>query len=181
MQTLVQFTILGIRASLAAVLVIAGAAKLADLQSFIATLTGLGVRDGKIHVVSVLSRVVPLIEISLGLALVTGLWPSVVNAAVMLLMAGFSIVVVVALYKAPHVACRCFGALSESQFSKRGLGRTLLLTALSAVVYWGSNAYSLQYKAATWTIVLLVGGYVLLAAVAAQSAMTISLLKARIR
>ena len=178
-QLLIQITVLLIRAVLAAVLVAAGAAKLADTRSFAHTLIGLGVPARRKHLVRGLALAVPLLEIGLGLGLVSGLWPTVISGAVLVLMCSFSLVVLVALRKAPHVACRCFGALSDSQFSGKGLVRSLLLTILAIVAFWSGNAYTPQLEGSPSTIVLLVAGYLLFAVAAAQAARTIATLKER--
>ncbi len=178
-QLLVQITVLLIRALLAAVLVAAGAAKLADTRSFATTLIGLGMPARRERLVRGLALVVPLVEIGLGLGLVSGLWPMVMNSAVLVLLCGFSLVVLVALRKAPQVTCRCFGALSDSQFSGKGLIRSLLLTVLAIVAFWSGNTYAPQLDKSPSTIVLLVAGYLLFAAAAAQAAATIAIVKER--
>ncbi len=178
-QLLVQITVLLIRASLAAVLIAVGAAKLADTRSFATTLIGLGVPARQERLVRGLAFAVPLTEVSLGLGLVSDLWPTVINGAVLVLMCGFSIIVLVALRKAPHVACRCFGALSDSQFSGKGLARSLLLTVLAVVTWWSGNIYTPPFDRSPGAVILLVAGYLLFAAAAAQAAATIAAVKAR--
>ena len=135
------------RALLAAVLIAAGAAKFADIQSFVATLVGLGVSIHKAYLVNGLALAVPLVEIGLGIALVSGLWPMIINAAVLVLMCSFSIVVLIALSKAPHVACRCFGSLTDSQFNGKGLIRSLFLTLLAAVIFWEGGCLYISVQA----------------------------------
>src|SRR6266851_3765799 len=111
-QLLIQITIFLITASLAAVLVAAGAAKLGDISSFATTLIGLGVPAYWKRVVRGLALAVPLLEIGLGLALISGLWAPLIKDAVLVLMCGFDMIVLIALRKAPNVTCRCFGSLS---------------------------------------------------------------------
>lgn len=101
MQLVVQIVLLLIRAVLAAVLVAAGAAKLADTRSFARTLIGLGVPARQERLVHGLAFAVPLLEVGLGLGLVSGLWPTLISSAVLVLMCSFSLVVLVALRKAP--------------------------------------------------------------------------------
>src|SRR6266567_1458924 len=136
MQSILQVIVLLMRASLAALLVAAGAAKLADTRSFALTLLGLGVPARQRLLTRGLALIIPLLEVGLGLAVVSGLWPPVINGAVLVLMGGFSAVVIIALRRKLHVACRCFGTLSDSQFSNKGLARSLLLTSVAAVVFW---------------------------------------------
>ncbi len=178
-QLLVQIIVLLIRALLAAVLVAAGSAKLADTRSFATTLIGLGVPAHRERLVRGLALVVPLAEVGLGLGLVSGFWPTVINGAVLVLMCGFSTIVLVALRKAPTVACRCFGALSDSQFSGKGLARSLLLTVLAVVTLWSGNTYTPPFNRSPGAAILLVAGYLLFAAAAAQAAATIAAVKAR--
>src|SRR5947209_14284638 len=116
-QSIFQVIVLLIRASLAAVLVAAGAAKLADTRSFATTLMGLGVPPRRALLLRGLALIIPLVEAGLVLAAVSGFWPRVVKAAVLVLLASFSIVVIFALRKRLQVACRCVGTLSDSQFS----------------------------------------------------------------
>jgi hypothetical protein len=179
-QLLVQIIVLLIRALLAAVLVAAGAAKLADTRSFAATVVGLGIPARRKRLVRGLALAIPLLEMGLGLGLVSGLWSTGINGAVFVLLGGFSLVVLIALRKAPNVACRCFGALSDSQFSRKGLARSLFLTALAAVVFWYGNTFSLQLNGASGSIVLLVMGYLVFAGVVAQAAKTLGIIKERL-
>jgi uncharacterized membrane protein YphA (DoxX/SURF4 family) len=176
---LVQIAVPLMRASLAAVLVAAGAAKLVDLHGFATTLIGLGIPARWERLVHALTLAVPLLEISLGLALVSGFWPTAISVAALALMCGFSIVVLVALRKVPNVACRCFGALSDSQFSGKGLARSLSLTVLAFVTWWSGNAYPVLFDRSPGAAILLVAGYLLFAAAAAQAAATIAAVKAK--
>src|SRR5260370_33416846 len=136
MQSIPQVIILLMRASLAAVLVAAGSAKLADTRSFALTLLGLGLPVRQRLLTRGLAYAIPLLEGGLGLTVVSGLWPLVINGAVLVLLCGFRLVVIFALSRKLNVACRCFGTLSDSQFSKQGLARSLLLTLLAVVVFW---------------------------------------------
>jgi uncharacterized membrane protein YphA (DoxX/SURF4 family) len=131
---MIQVAIILMRMLLATVLIAAGAAKLADTRSFAATLMRLGVPAHRELLIRGLAYIIPLVELGVGIAAVSGLWPTVVNSALLVLTGGFSIVVIVALSKRLEVACRCFGALSDSQFSGRGLVRSVVLTILAAAV-----------------------------------------------
>src|SRR5437763_13411842 len=85
-QNILQVIIFLIRASLAAVLVAAGAAKLADTRSFATTLMGLGVPARRALLLRGLALIIPLMEVGLGLTVVSGFWPRVVNGAVLVLL-----------------------------------------------------------------------------------------------
>jgi len=178
-QNILQVVVLLIRTSLAAVLIAAGAAKLADTSSFATTLVGLGVPARRGELLRGLAFIIPLLEVGLGLALVSGLWPIVVNGAVLVLLTSFTIVVIIALRRKLHVACRCFGTLSDSQFSGKGLARSLLLTVLAGVNFWSGYTYLPRFDGSAWAIILLVAGFLLFAVAAAQAAKTLALLKER--
>lgn len=177
LQNILQLIIFLGRASLAAVLVAAGSAKLADVRSFATTLRGLGIPARHEPLIRGLAFIVPLTEVILGIAIVTGLWPTFINIIVFVLMAGFSLVVLFALHKRLHVACRCFGMLSDSQFSSKGLIRSLLLTLLALLVFWGEIVYSLRFDASPALILLLATGFILFGLVAMQAAKTMAVIK----
>jgi uncharacterized membrane protein YphA (DoxX/SURF4 family) len=176
-QSILQVVVLLLRAGLAAVLVAAGSAKLADLRSFVLTLMGLGLPGRWRLLLRGLALIIPLFEVGLGLAIVSGLWPAVINSVVLVLMASFSVVVIVALRRKLKVTCRCFGMLSDSQFSSKGLARSLLLTGVAALVLWSGNVLSLQVTGSPGTSILLVAGFLLFAFAAAQAARSIAVLK----
>lgn len=178
-QGILQVAVLLIRTSLAAVLVAAGAAKLADIRSFTTTLIGLGIPIRPGLLIRGLALIVPLVEVGLGIAMVSGLLPKVINSAVLVLMCGFSLVVIVALARKVHVTCRCFGILSDSQFSSKGLARSLFLTLLAVAIFWSGNVYSPQFNGPPGVILLLVAGFLLFAVAAAQAAKSIAVLKER--
>jgi uncharacterized membrane protein YphA (DoxX/SURF4 family) len=181
MPDILQAMIILIRTSLAAVLVAAGAAKLADLPGFATTLMGLGVPTRPSLLIRVLTYAIPFLELGVGVVAVSGLWPTVLDGALLILMLSFSIVVIVALRRHLSVACRCFGALSASQFSGKGLARNVFLTILALGVFWSGNAYPLQFEGPPSVILLLVVGFLLFAVAAAQSARTIAILQERAR
>ena len=179
MQTIMQVIVLLIRASLATVLVMAGSAKLADTRSFAATFMGLGVPARRAFLLRGFALIIPLMELGLGIAMVSGLWSGIINEAVLVLLASFSIVVFIALRRKLHVVCRCFGTLSDSQFTGRGLLRSLFLTVLAGVVFWSGNTYPLQLNASPGATALLVAGFLLFALAAMQAAKTIAVIKER--
>jgi uncharacterized membrane protein YphA (DoxX/SURF4 family) len=176
-QSILQVVVLLLRAGLAAVLVAAGSAKLADLRSFALTLMGLGLPARWRLLLRGLALIIPLFEVGLGLAVVSGLWPLVINGVVLVLMASFSVVVIVALRRKLKVACRCFGTLSDSQLSSKGLARSLLLTGVAAIVFWSGNVLWPQVAGSPGMSILLVVGFLLFALAVAQAAQTIAVLK----
>jgi uncharacterized membrane protein YphA (DoxX/SURF4 family) len=176
---LLQVIILMMRASLAGVLVAAGAAKLADTRSFATTLMSLGVPVRRQLLIRGLAFIIPLMEVGVGMAIVSGFWPTVIDSIALLLMCSFSFVVIVALRRKLNVACRCFGTLSESQFSSKGLARSVLLTVLAAAVFWGGKTYKPHFDMAPGAILLLVAGFLLFGITVAQAAKSIAILKER--
>ena len=176
---MIQVIVFLIRASLAAVLIAAGAAKLADTQSFTNTLVGLVIPIRPEYLIRGLGLMLPFVEVCVGIAVISGLWPQPVNVALLALMCSFSIVVIIALSKNLQVVCRCFGALSDSQFNGRGLVRSLFLTILAAIVFWSGNTYSFQYNELPGVTILLIAGFLIFAIATAQAAKTIAALKAR--
>jgi hypothetical protein len=96
-----------------------------------------------------------------------------------MLLASFSIVVIIALRRKLQVACRCFGTLSDSQFTGKGLLRSLFLTVLAGGVFWSGSTYPSQLHAPPGATILLVAGFLLFALAAMQAAKTIAVLKER--
>ncbi len=118
------------RDALAAVLVIAGSAKLADLNGFEQTLAGLF--DLSLIQSRLLALLVPLFEIALGIA-ITMAMSRAVDAAALAIFVVFAASSAWALWRRPSLACRCFGSLSNSQFTTSGLIRGSLLVATAAL------------------------------------------------
>jgi len=178
-QLIVQATIFLIRFLLAAVLITSGAAKLTDTRGFTLTLIGLGLPTRRNYLIRSLSLLFPLLELGLGLVIVSGRWPEVVDILLLALLTFFSAVVIRAVITTPNVTCRCFGALSNSQFSGRGLVRSLLLTFLAAVVEWNDIVNQPRFDGPPIAIILLILGYLIFAAAAAEAAKTLALIKER--
>ncbi len=169
-----------LKAVLATVLIAAGAAKLADLHSFATTLTLLGIARRHKRFTSVLSLVISSMEVFLGLILITGFCQHIFSGIVLLLMSIFTLTVIVALFKAPHVTCRCFGALSDSQFNRRGLLRSVLLTMVAGIVFlWSGDVTSIPLNTVIEVMLPLLVGYVIFALGVAQAATVIALFKVR--
>jgi uncharacterized membrane protein YphA (DoxX/SURF4 family) len=175
-----QVGVLAARDALAAVLVTAGAAKLADLEAFSRTLV-----DLRMSTATAWRRVEPLAvlvastELISGLGTALGWWPQIFNALNAVLLAGFAAVTAFVLWRKINVNCRCFGSLSDTQFSRRGLTRILLLLAASfAVLLVGTN----QANYGLGSTGVLVGlSFILLAVLAAQAARAVELVKDRPR
>lgn len=137
------------RDTLAAVLIVAGSAKLADLDGFRDTLKGLGfVRDAGSSA-SFACLAICSAELGLGSATLVGIWPREVNLALLLLTLLFAAVTSYAAAWKPEVTCRCYGSLTRSQFSRtalddlvRGVAEMVIAGAaqtLSALPRWAAG------------------------------------------
>jgi uncharacterized membrane protein YphA (DoxX/SURF4 family) len=163
------------RAILATVLIVAGTVKLVDRNNFSRTLSDLGIPARFRFLQLFLSFAVPAVELVVGLTLICGFWATIINVMALGLMVLFTIVTSYALMRRLNVECRCFGALSSSQFSTTGLVRNIVLTFIAAGVCWGGLVYGLKYEALFIPTLLLLVGYVILGVVAAQAAITIEI------
>jgi hypothetical protein len=144
--------ILAGRAAVAAVLVASGAAKLADLHTFRATLVGLGLSKGA----GPASWLVATLELALGVASLSSAWPTATDALVLGLTLAFAGTAAVAAKRAPGLRCRCFGALSDSQFGRKALVRSVVLVALAAAVLVAGVVHEARADwSAPWVVTLL--------------------------
>jgi uncharacterized membrane protein YphA (DoxX/SURF4 family) len=174
------YAIFSLRALLAVLLITAGAAKLADIRGFTTTLQALGVSVHSENVLRSTAFSIALIEVVVGLASIAGFLQSVINGLVLLLVVGFMLIVIFALRKAPYITCRCFGALSDSQFSAWSLVRNVLFVLGAIVVFWwGLAAPPVQFHVSFGSALLLILGYLVFAFGVAQAATIIALVKAR--
>jgi uncharacterized membrane protein YphA (DoxX/SURF4 family) len=164
----IELIMLAVRAFLAVMLIVAGVAKLTDRTGFALTLVRLGVSTRRGQLERTIALFVPLIELSLGLLLITGLWPITMDALVLILMIGFTGVIAFALRKAPGATCRCFGALNSAHFSPKLLLRNIGLSVAALFVLLANVSVSFE-SAPPWLVVALVTQYLMLAVVATQA------------
>jgi hypothetical protein len=156
------------RMVVAAVLVAAGAAKLADLRSFRGTLVGLGLPFSR-----VLPPLVAAGELVVGVAGLTSVWPQVTDAVTVVLTLGFVVIAGVALRRSPGLRCRCFGALSNSRFGRTMLARSLVLATVAMAVLLADLA---RDTAAAWsapTLAVLLSSVLVFGLAAGQTARAI--------
>jgi hypothetical protein len=139
-----ELPVLVLRGLLALMLLAAGAAKLADLGGFAATLASLGLRQ---RWASSAALGVATAELGVAAVSLTGMWPATTDAAVLGLTLAFTLVAVFGAARRPEVRCRCFGALTSARFGIRTLLRNTLLTAAAALVV-ASHQQVGQYQAA---------------------------------
>ncbi|MGH2532599.1 MAG: MauE/DoxX family redox-associated membrane protein, partial [Thermomicrobiales bacterium] len=127
--------------------------------------------------VTATATAIPLLELGVGFMAVTRFWPVATSLAVLVLAASFTALTGWALIWRPRVACRCFGTLTDSQFSRRDLVRSALLTVTAALVLWYEAVRAPALAAsAGWSLMLLLG-FAVFALAAAQAATTLSALK----
>ena len=110
---------LTLRFAVATVLAVAAIAKARDFETFRRTVRAFVTRGARIVSAGVIA-----IEGTLAALLVSGLAPSAVAAATVVLFLGFSALSVWAMRSGVHVSCNCFGS------SDRELGRDSLETSL---------------------------------------------------
>jgi hypothetical protein len=129
--------ILGCKAGVAVLLLVAGAAKLADLAGF-----GSAVRlflpaawpaRPAARITAAGALAVALTELALGLGSLG--WPGAgwLNLAVLALTAGFVLVAAVGLAAHRGKSCGCLGTLSQRSFGWRGLAQAACIAAAAAL------------------------------------------------
>ncbi len=118
----------------AAVLGVAGLAKLDDPAPFAATLR----RSRLLPAWSIgtISRRLPWCEILLAAALVIGVMPMLVAALVVLLCMGFLVGQALLLLTTSEGACGCYGAASAHRIEGASVATATLLLSLSALHLW---------------------------------------------
>jgi uncharacterized membrane protein YphA (DoxX/SURF4 family) len=171
--------VLSIRAFLAVILIVAGVAKLTDQEDFMLTLSTLGVAARQKWLSRCIALFIPLIELCVGLLVVSNLWLIVADTAVLLLMLIFSGAVIFALRKAPNSECRCFGALSKARFSHRLFLRSIMLTLMALVVLFSRLMWLHVEVVPLWLTVLLIAEYGMLAIVTMHAVRVIDKIKER--
>lgn len=169
---------LALRASLAAIVIIAGIAKVTDRRGFMHTLMQLGIPAHQKRLLYILTFLIPFIEVSIGFLVVSSLWPIIVNTVMLLLMLMFNSVIIFALHKAPHTMCRCFGALSNTRFNRPLLVRSVILTILALIVLLWSAIYPFE-GISLWLILILISEYCLIAIVATHAVRVVETIKER--
>jgi hypothetical protein len=128
----VTVTVLAAKTAIAALLVAAGGAKLADLGGFAAAVrlfmpgpTGRWSRA--------VARGIALGEVAVGAASLSSPDVGWLNPVVLAICCGFVAVSAAGYRWHAAQACRCFGALSRRTFNAAGLGRAVLLAGCAAL------------------------------------------------
>ena len=117
--------VLTLRFAVATVLAVAATAKARDFETFQRTVRALVPRGA-----GPVSAGVIAIEGTLAALLVSGLAPSAVAAATVVLFLGFSALSVWAMRSGVHLSCNCFGS-SDRELGRDSLETSLLLAAAS--------------------------------------------------
>ena len=157
-----------IRYTLAAVLVVAGAAKLSDLDSFALTLRA--VKFGPSRLSLAIAAGIALGEVLLSFALLATEPNLVVGILVALFMAAFVVVGIRGSRVRGPVACRCFGALTERHFGRAMIAQACVLLglALSALAI-EMRGFVAPSPPSTQTLLPVLAEYAILGLVSAQA------------
>lgn len=158
---------LGAKAALAVLLLVAGGAKLSDLDGFTTAVALFAPTRGPRPLLRAAATALALAELALGAASLAAPAWRWVNLAVLALGCGF--VAISALGYARHRdrTCRCFGALSRRRFDLAGLIRAAVIAAAAALAAGPVSASSVRLGL---TAQLLLLGCATLVALAARTA-----------
>jgi hypothetical protein len=166
--------ILGAKAVLAVMLLVAGAAKLAGLDGFAATVRlflprAVLVRGGALaRAPRWIALAVAAGEVALGGASLGAPQASWLNPVVLAAGCAFVLVSVAGFAFHRGRSCRCFGALSQRRFDLPGIGRSVAVAVLAGVTMAGVPASSVRLGPGGRG--LLIGAALLLALVAFTAA-----------
>lgn len=129
--------VLGAKAALAVMLLVAGGAKLADLTGFAAVVRLFIPLRRLAPAYKYLATTVAVAEVVLGSASLS--FPAVewINLVVLAAGCAFAAVSVVGFARHRGKSCRCFGALSRRTFDVPGILRSALIAAFAAVATVG--------------------------------------------
>ena len=169
--------LLAIRLVLAAVLAVAGIAKLADRAGAREAVPGFGVPEALAPTVA---RLLPLLELTAAVLLIPSATATAGSALALALMLAFSAAITRSIARGEAPDCHCFGALHSEPAGPRTLIRNLALAAGAAVSLAGGPGTS----ATAWIpglsgggLAALLLGLALAAALAGGAAMGMRLLR----
>lgn len=124
---------LGAKSALAALLLVAGGAKLADLGGFASTVRLFLPRRASWPVLRDVALAITLAELALGTASLSSPALRWLNPVIFALGCGFVAVSVTGYALHRGRSCHCFGALSARKFDKAGIARSTVVAAAAAV------------------------------------------------
>ena len=166
--------VLAAKSALAALLLVAGGAKLADLRGFAATVRLFLPARPLRRAVRWIACGVALGELGLGVASLSA--PSVgwLNPVIFAVGCGFVAVAAVGFALHRGRSCRCFGALSRRGFDLAALARSVGIAALAALATGRAGPSSLQLTPVQRVLLGLGGCVLALAAGTAARALAVS-------
>jgi hypothetical protein len=162
--------ILGAKAGLAVLLLVAGGAKLADLPGFEAAVR-MFLPGGGRPLGSAAATAIAAAELAAGGASLC--WPALgfVNVAVLALAVGFAVVAAAGYARRRGQPCRCFGALTRRAFGRRELGQSAAILAAAAIAGTPVAQATIQLTGAAHLLLLCGAGLTALAAFTAARAL----------
>jgi hypothetical protein len=128
----VEAVALGFRFALGGLFVLAGAAKLASLETFENSVRDYRILPGRL--VRPVSRVLPPTEVSAGALMGLGVAVVAVGVLMTVLLAIFAMAVAINLVRGRSIDCGCLGGLGSKQITWGMVARNLLLAAAAAIV-----------------------------------------------
>jgi len=119
------------RAALGLTFLVSGIAKLRDLSAFVAGALVYQVLPARM--VRPLARLLPFVEVGLGLALIGGIGGRPALALALILVLVFSVAVIVNLHRGHSIPCYCLGVSSNEVIGVATLARLVVLGVMAAV------------------------------------------------
>jgi methylamine utilization protein MauE len=165
---------LGAKSALAALLLVAGGAKLADLAGFASTVRLFMPPRASWPVLRGVALAITLAELALGAASLSSPALSWLNPVIFGLGCGFVAVSVTGYALHRGRSCRCFGALSARTFNAAGIARSMVIAAAAAAAVKAVRPSSVQLAPAERVLLLAVSCLLAFAAFTAASALATS-------
>lgn len=128
-----------LRLLVGALLLIAGVSKLGDREAFDNAVTDYDILPARLA--RPFARLVPLLEVLLGVLLLLGLFTVESAALAVPLFASFSLAIGVNMLRGRHVDCHCFGSTTNDRVGPAALVRSLLLTFAALYVVIGASRF----------------------------------------
>ena len=120
------------RFALAIVFLLAGVAKLPRRREFTEAVLGYGLVAPRIG--RLVGTWLPAVELGAAVLLILGLATEVVAGLIGVLLAGFSVAIVVNLVRGRAIDCGCYGVVAERRITWLTVARNAVLIAMAAVV-----------------------------------------------
>jgi uncharacterized membrane protein YphA (DoxX/SURF4 family) len=128
----VAFAAVASRFALAIVFLLAGVAKLPRRREFTEAVLGYGLVPPRIG--RLVGRWLPPVELGAAILLILGLATEVVVGLIGVLLAGFSMAIVVNLVRGRAIDCGCYGVVAERRITWLTVGRNAVPIAMAALV-----------------------------------------------